>query len=113
MTAKGEKQGKVLRLEGELTVIRAAELKEMLRQSLAGPDSVEIDLDQVTAVDLACLQLFCSAHKTALRDDRKWRIKNMGSSVLQTAGMEAGFSYHTKCRFHPTVDCLWRENDES
>ncbi len=68
MTKNDAKTDNVLFLQGELTVDRMADFKNELQQSLNSTDSLEIDLDQVTKVDLACLQLFCSAHRTAIRD---------------------------------------------
>lgn len=92
MSVQGEKQQDCIRIEGELTVSRAAELKDLLAQSLLHSRPVVIDIEQVTRIDLACLQLFFSACKIAQRDGIKWCVDNMENSVLGRAGASAGFS---------------------
>ena len=90
-----------------MTVQRAAELKELFQQALGASDSIEIDLAGVTRFDLACLQLFCAARKTAVRDGKQWSVKNIGESVLQKAGEDAGFNYQLKCVYCRKTGCLW------
>ena len=58
----------VLRIEGELTIFRAAELKPLL---LADPLPLEIDLSGVTDIDTAGVQL---AKNTAREQQRELRL---------------------------------------
>ena len=112
MTATKKKSKNVVHIEGELTVAHAAGLKEKLMQSLRSSGNIEIDLDKVTKIDLACLQVFCSAHRTAIRDGKEWCMSNRDNSVFIGAGEDAGLGYYTKCTFDPTVDCLWKRVEE-
>lgn len=64
MTAERQ-NGAVLRLQGELNIYRAAELKQELLAPIAAGTSVEIDLSGVTDLDTAGLQLLMLAKKTA------------------------------------------------
>lgn len=107
MTAKDAIQQNELCLEGELTVQRAAELRQLLMQALEGSNSIEIDLDRVTGIDLACLQMFCSVRKTAIRDGKQCSVKNTADSVFQKAGEIAGFDYQLKCGVCREAGCLW------
>jgi anti-anti-sigma factor len=54
-----------LRLEGELTIYRAAELLAAIRDAIGGAASCTFDLDAVTEVDSAGVQLLLAAKRTA------------------------------------------------
>lgn len=54
-----------LRLEGEMTIYRAAELKQVLLAAIDGPAPLVLDLSGVTEIDSAGLQLLMMAKKTA------------------------------------------------
>ncbi|RJX23147.1 MAG: STAS domain-containing protein [Desulfobulbus sp.] len=96
-----------LLLEGELTVNQAAILRRKLLDALAEGDWLEIDLDQVTAVDLAGLQLLCSAHRTAAAEGKRLTIKNTMVPALQEARTVSGFIMQQGCRFNSGTDCFW------
>ena len=69
----------VLRIDGELTIFRAAELKPVL---LAEPALTEIDLSGVTDLDTAGVQLLMLAKKTALAQGRELRLSGHSPAVL-------------------------------
>ncbi|AGX86457.1 STAS domain-containing protein [Candidatus Symbiobacter mobilis] len=70
----------VLRIEGELTIYRAMELKTAL---LPNPPLTEIDLSGVTEIDTAGVQLLMLAKKTALAEHRKLRLMGHSPPVLE------------------------------
>lgn len=55
-----------LRLDGELSIYRAAALKETLLAPLAAGTLIELDLTEVTDIDSAGLQLLMLAKRAAL-----------------------------------------------
>ena len=61
----------VLRIAGELTIFRAAEIKAAL---LTEPAPREVDLSGVTDIDTAGLQLLMLAKKTAQAQRRELRL---------------------------------------
>lgn len=61
----------LLRLQGELTIYRAAELKQAL---LAEPAPIEIDLSGVTDIDTAGVQLLMLAKRVAQTEKRELRL---------------------------------------
>ncbi len=69
-----------LRLTGELTIFRAAELKQLI---LACPPPVEIDLAGVTDIDTAGLQLLLLAKQTAVADKRELRLVAHSAAVTE------------------------------
>ncbi|MEW6489204.1 MAG: STAS domain-containing protein [Thermodesulfobacteriota bacterium] len=90
-----------LRLEGELTVWRAGELRNALATALASGTDVALDLGGVEAADAAGLQLLCAVHQTAAARGHTLRVR-LGAAVSQAA-QRAGLRPRVGCR----SGCLW------
>jgi anti-anti-sigma factor len=69
----------ILRIEGELTIFRAMELKPVL---LAEPVVDQIDLSGVTDLDTAGVQLLMLAKKTARAHNRDVQLVGHSPAVL-------------------------------
>ncbi|MGD0819456.1 MAG: STAS domain-containing protein [Desulfomonilia bacterium] len=54
----------ILRVQGALSIQDASALRDCLLKALGSTESLVIDLSGAEAIDLACLQVLCSAHKT-------------------------------------------------
>lgn len=96
-----------LKLDGEVNVSHATDLKDALIQSLEKAETVEINLNDVTGIDLSCLQLLCSAHRTAAKEGKTLTIKDPSLPMYIEARKNAGFMYSKPCSFVTTDDCLW------
>ena len=70
----------VLRIEGELTIFRAHELKTAL---LTEPMPQEIDLSGVSELDSAGVQLLILAKKTALAQQRELHLTAHSAAVIE------------------------------
>jgi anti-sigma B factor antagonist len=70
----------VLRIEGELTIFRAMELKPAM---LPTPPLTDIDLSGVTDLDTAGLQLLMLAKKAAQTEGRELRLVGHSPAVLE------------------------------
>lgn len=70
----------LLRIAGECTIFRAAELREQL---LALPALREIDLSLVTEMDCAGLQLLMGAKLAATRAQRTLHLSGHSPAVLE------------------------------
>ena len=99
-------EGYVLTLKGELTVPHAEALKAMLSESLQGANRVRIELAEVSAVDLSCLQLLCSAHRTAASLGKTLTLGGEIPPMLRQAMKDAGFTRQKGCAFSPHTNCL-------
>lgn len=75
-----ENQPSVLRIEGELSIYRAAELKQALFDE---PRPLEIDLSGVTEIDTVGVQLLMLAKKTALAQKRELRLVAHSQTVTE------------------------------
>lgn len=65
---------RVLRIQGELTIYRAEELKQTLLAALVGASTLEVDLSGVTEIDTAGVQLLMLAKKAAQARQRELRL---------------------------------------
>jgi len=69
-----------LRIEGELTIFRAAELKQAL---LGCPPPGVIDLSDVTEIDTAGVQLLLLAKKASIAEQRTLRLVAHSAAVSE------------------------------
>lgn len=91
---KVEKEGAVgiLTLEGDQTIQYSNELRTALLKSFDSVHHVVLDVERVTSLDLSCLQLICSAHKTAA--GMKKRLTVTGNpEIFKKAMEEAGYGH--------------------
>jgi len=72
-----------LRIEGEMTIYRAQEIKQLLLEPLQQPHAtVEVNLSGVTDLDTAGLQLLLLAKRTALKQEGQLRLVGHSPAVL-------------------------------
>jgi len=109
-----EQSGKVavLAVSGPVTVERACELKEILMKALHGADQVVFELEGMTQVDLSCLQMLCSAHRTATRLNKRITLGKVRPEVFSKAVECGGFERHTGCVLDTAKSCLWVKEKE-
>ncbi|MBU2547731.1 MAG: STAS domain-containing protein [Proteobacteria bacterium] len=100
-------------MAGELNIERAAELRAALADALSKADRVVVDLESVTEITLPGLQLFCSAHRTALAGDKCFSLTRPHPEFLVRAIEAAGFSRHTGCHLDRDHSCLWARRTTS
>jgi anti-anti-sigma factor len=73
----------VLTLEGELTIYRAAELKQELLAALEHGGPLDIDLSAVTELDTAGVQLLMLTKKVAGERGQPLRMTGHSPAVLE------------------------------
>ncbi len=101
----------VVILDGDLTIDHAAGIKNILIQALESAKEVSIRLRDVTAADISCLQLLCSAHKTAVKSDKKITLDDGCSEIFRQTVADAGFSRSRECQQNPYGSCFWSGGD--
>ena len=92
------KQAGSLIVDGALTIQRADEFKDALMKALQSVNQLEISFNKVTEVDLACLQLLCSAHRSCVKENKTLRISHQNTEALQKALQDAGFERWKGCK---------------
>jgi anti-anti-sigma factor len=70
-------------IEGEMTIYRAAELKESLLPHIDHASVIEIDLSQVSEIDSAGLQLLIAAKLEAMIRDKQLHFVGHSKPVLE------------------------------
>ncbi len=99
-------------INGKLTIENAAELQKILRKTLGEADNLIINLEKVTEVDMSCLQLLCSAHKTFIDNNKSFAITANTSESFTETVKDSGFLRHIGCDSKCDASCLWSESNE-
>ena len=106
-----EKSAMVLVLDGELAIQRAVALRESLMDRLLTGNAIDLDLSNVTAIDVSGLQLLCSMHRTARNAGGDIRIASPLSAAVAQMVESAGFARRHVCRSNSSSRCLWDLGD--
>jgi anti-anti-sigma regulatory factor len=99
-------EGHTLKLEGRCVVDHADELKTALIDALKSEGHLVIDLERVSEVDLSCLQLFCSAHKSSLLLSKHFSLANPPECYLRVAE-DAGYHRVLSCHEAGDGGLMW------
>ncbi|HSI96479.1 MAG: lipid asymmetry maintenance protein MlaB [Methylophilaceae bacterium] len=80
-------------VEGEMTIYRAAELKDELMSKIDQHQEIEIDLSGVSEIDTAGLQLMVLAKLEASNRDKRLRFDGHSRAVMEILDLSdlAGF----------------------
>ena len=79
-----------VRLEGEINIAAAAELKNVLLQALASEKEVRVDLERATELDVTALQLLWAAERGARGSGRGFALAGRLPEEILEAVMDAG-----------------------
>ncbi len=91
----------LLTYDGELTVQHTRELKSALMRALDRVDHLIFNLEKVTAVDTACLQLICLAQRISRRLNKRLTITGLRRKSLRKLFEDTRLR-HKDC----VMDCL-------
>ncbi len=84
----------VLRLSGDWTVSRAAELKDILINLLLEYEPFQLDMTDVSSMDLSCLQVLRSAYLTYEKNGNELILIGDPPDEIQKFIGETGFHKH-------------------
>ncbi len=90
----------------ELNISNAEELKNRIIEALASSSQVFVNIENVQDIDLAAMQLLCSAHKSALLMDKTFDIGEIPPPVRQKL-VWAGYVRSVGCTAAKGRPCLW------
>ncbi len=81
-----------LTVKGDLDIYKAGELQAALSGALDAAERVGLDFKDVGNMDLSCLQIICSAVKTAAAKDRAVAFRDGRSGAYEQAIKDAGYA---------------------
>jgi anti-anti-sigma regulatory factor len=107
-TVDDSQKAGLLIADGTLTIQQAVDFKDTLTKAISEVYRLEINFDTVTEIDLACLQLLCSAHKTCVKANKTLSITGRQSEALKKAIKDAGYERRKGCKAAgDNNQCLW------
>jgi anti-anti-sigma factor len=107
---KEDGNNRILTMSGDLTIQSAATLQTILLDSLKDTNSLVINIENITAVDMSCLQLFCSAYRTAEASDKSFAIDSTCAETFREAARDAGYAGQSGCGQECECNCLMVED---
>lgn len=101
--------GRVLSLDGELTLFTAGALRTALIAAMQLGARLVLRFDGVTSIDIAGLQLICSAHRTYLVHGAVLEL-SQASETVREAVRAAGYrDCDSECGRRLNSKCIWKE----
>lgn len=97
---------------GSLTFETIKEMQAALASILKEAQSVTLDFSTVQEADISCLQLLCSAHRTAGTLGKSLQLAENRSAAFQQAAQAAGYQRHIGCALDRMNSCFWVERRE-
>ncbi len=107
MAALDNPDALVLTVEGAMTVQYAGELRDHLLAAFEKAPRIMADLRGVTEIDVAGLQLLCSAHRSSVAANKTFTITHEPGSVVWEAAGAAGQLRQTGCVVDVCHTCIW------
>lgn len=92
---------------GRLDIETAPELRQFLLAHMPTVQKVRLDVSQLSTVDLAGMQLICSACRTALAGTISFRFSGTLGPCVQEAIGTVGLQRHTTCKHNADNPCIW------
>jgi anti-anti-sigma factor len=102
-----ENNDAIVQLDGEITIQRAAEFKDLIWSHLQKNKIISFDASKITEIDTAGLQILCSAHRTAQTRGGDAHLLLPLSPYLMKAIKNAGFKRQRSCDLDTKHSCLW------
>jgi len=105
--SEGVPENGAVRFECDLTVENVASLKVLVMASLKEREELVIDMSGIKDIDVAGLQLLCSAHKTALNMNKQFLLIGDGLPLFRQAVKDSGYTRNEGCASHGQGNCPW------
>jgi len=96
---------RVVTIRGKMTILYAHDIKAALVEALARAQHIRLDLEDVTEMDLAGMQLICAAHRDCINLKKKLSVSGNTNEVFSGFAAASGFSRHVACVEGET--CFW------
>jgi anti-anti-sigma regulatory factor len=81
----------LIRLDGEVGIACAGELKNVMLQALASGKDLQVDLQRATDLDVTAMQLLWAAEREARKSGQRCFLVGQAPKEIIAAAGEAGF----------------------
>lgn len=96
-----------INVAGRLAIDTAAELQQLLLEQLDTISSIQLDLSAVENIDLAGMQLICSACRTNLNLKKHFNFSGCLTPVVREAIGAIGLQRQATCKHNDDLPCIW------
>ena len=83
--------GAVLTLSGDITIQRAAQLKDALVNAVEKVKHLTLNLEAVTAMDLTALQLLCAMHRSLTGSGKTLAVAGVVPAAVRQVVTDSGY----------------------
>lgn len=97
----------VLTLSGDFGIEQVETLKNAFIAALDNTKKLEMDIEGIEEIDLPVLQLFCSAHRTAIVKKKELILRGACPEALRIIANDAGFASRACSAHDENITCLW------
>jgi len=103
-----QKNGReVLIVSGVLTVKHAKALQAALLEAVRTAPAVEVNVENISDLDVTFAQLICSAHRMAADLNKQMTITGLEQERFSQLLGRFGFFRHIGCQENTRKSCLW------
>lgn len=106
-TASGDGSCLQINAAGRLCIDTAAELQQFLLAQTMQSTTVKLDLSAIDAIDLAGIQVICSACRTFLNNHKPFNLTGSPSSAVTSAKEALGLQRQSICKHNNNQSCIW------
>ncbi len=109
-----DKQGPVIvmKCEGPLDLHNAQILKDALLVGIENADSLVVNCERVDEIDSQCIQILCTAHRMAVRADKKLMLTGIAPD-LNPSPREIGDLCLSRSAIGCNKTCIWVATEQS
>ncbi len=94
-------------ISGKLTIETAAELQTTFLKNNADIKNIKLDISTVEEIDLAGMQVICSACQTYLDAKRQFNFTGCMAQAVKSAIYAVGLQRQITCKHNADLPCLW------
>ncbi len=100
----------LITFSGNMNSENTVKTRKVLIKALIHSDDVGMDFNNITSIGFLSLQILCSAHRSAVRLNKKLAFTEGGRpEIFIKAAEAAGFMRSTGCGLDCGKGCLWLE----
>mgnify|MGYP001459889095 CR=1 FL=1 len=102
----------VVQFTGSMTIHHAEEIKTALLEALGKASKITCNIELVSGIDLAGLQLLCATHRAAAGSGKQFEVLGLEREEMRNVVVGAGFARHVGCMNDENNRCLWVGGDK-